>query len=68
MNEVMLLKLFTVNSNNRKVSVIFLTQNFYEKGKYARSISLNAHFLIIFKNKRDEAQLMHLLRQIYPRE
>jgi len=72
MNEViedkMLLKLFTVNSHHRKVSVIFLTQNIYEKGKYARSISLNAHYLVIFKNRRDEAQLMHLSRQIYPRD
>ena len=52
MNEVIedkrLLTLFTVGSHHRKISVIFLTQNIYEKGRYARSISLNAHYLIIF--------------------
>ena len=61
-----LLNLFTVGSHHRNISVIYLTQNIYEKGKYARSISLNAHYLIIFKNRRDEAQIMHLSRQIYP--
>ena len=72
MNDVIedkrLLNLFTVGSHHRKISVIFLTQNIYEKGKYARSISLNAHYLIIFKNRRDEAQIAHLSRQIYPND
>ena len=40
----------------------------YEKGKYARSISLNSHYLILFKNRRDQAQIMHLARQVYPGE
>ena len=62
------LNLFTVGSHHRKISVIFLTQNVYEKGKYARSISLNSHYLILFKNRRDQAQIMHLARQVYPGE
>ena len=62
------LNLFTVGSHHRKISVIFLTQNIYEKGKYARSISLNTHYFILFKNRRDQAQIMHLARQIYPGE
>ena len=72
MNQVIedrnVLNLFTVVSHHRKVSIIFLTQNVFEKGKYARSISLNAHYLIVFKNRRDEAQIMHLSRQLYPRD
>ena len=47
-----ILNLFTVGSHHRKNSVIFLTQNIYEKGKYARTISLNTHYFILFKNRR----------------
>jgi hypothetical protein len=61
-----ILNLFTVGSHHRKNSVIFLTQNIYEKGKYARTISLNTHYFILFKNRRD--QIMHKGRQTYPRE
>ena len=72
MNQVIddknILNLFTVGSHHRKISVIFLSQNIFEKGKYARSISLNSHYIIIFKNRRDQAQIQHLARQIYPRE
>ena len=63
-----ILNLFTVGSHHRKNSVIFLTQNIYEKGKYARTISLNTHYFILFKNRRDQEQIMHLGRQIYPGE
>ena len=59
------LNLFTVGSHYRNISVIFLTQNVYEKGKYARSISLNSHYFILFKNRRDQAQITHLARQIF---
>jgi hypothetical protein len=40
------LNLFTVGSHHRKNSVIFLSQNIYEKGKYVRTISLNAHYSV----------------------
>ncbi len=32
-------QLFTIGSHHTKTSVIFITQNVYEKGKYARSIN-----------------------------
>jgi hypothetical protein len=63
-----ILNLFTVGSHHRKNSLIFLTQNIYENGKYARTISLNIHYFILFKNRRDQEQIMHLGRQIYPGE
>ena len=63
-----ILDLFTVGSHHRNLSVIFLTQNVYEKGKYARAISINSHYLVLFKNHRDKAQIQHLARQIYPQE
>ena len=63
-----ILSMFTIGSHHKNISVIFLTQNIYEKGKYARSISLNSHYLIIFQNRRDKAQIQHLGRQLYPKE
>ena len=61
-----LLNLFTVGSHHKKITTIFLTQNIYEKGKYARTISLNCHYMVLFKNFRDQSQVMHLSRQLYP--
>lgn len=58
--------LFTVGSHHKNASVIFLTQNVYEKGKYARAISLNSHYIVLFNNRRDISQIMHLGRQLYP--
>jgi hypothetical protein len=61
-----LLNLFTVGSHHKKISTIFLTQKIYEKGKYARTISLNCQYMVLFKNLRDQSQVLHLSRQLYP--
>ena len=62
-----ILHLFTVESHHKNISAIFLTQNIFCKGKYARSISLNSHYLILFRNVRDPSQVSHLGRQLYPK-
>ena len=68
MNEVdqTVASLFTKGSHHRNVSVVFLTQNLFSKNKFARTISLNAHYMILFKNPRDASQFAHLARQMYP--
>jgi len=45
--------MFTKISHHRNVSVVYLTQNVFDKNKYARTISLNAHYLVLIKNPRD---------------
>ena len=60
--------LFTVGSHHGDINVIFLTQNIYEKGKYARSISLNSHYFILFNNRRDKGQIQYTGRQLFPGE
>ena len=60
--------LFTAASHHRKASAILFTQNVFEKGKYARSISLNSNYLVIFNNLRDRRQIKHLGSQLYPGE
>jgi len=43
-----------------------VTQNLFDENKYARTISLNAHYLVLFKNARDATQFARLARQMYP--
>jgi len=56
---------FTKISHHRNVSIVYLTQNLFDKNKYARTISLNAHYLVLFKNPRDATQFATLARQMY---
>ncbi len=62
----LILDLFTVHSHHKNISPIFLTQNLYCKGKHSRSLSLNTHYLVLFKNPRDRTQIRTLGCQIYP--
>jgi len=57
--------LFTKGSHHRNVSVVFLAQNLFPKNKFARTMSLNAHYMILFKNPRDVSQFANLARQMY---
>ena len=57
---------FTKGSHRNKLSVICITQNIFHQGKGQRDISLNAHYIAIFRNLRDRAQIRHLIRQLYP--
>jgi hypothetical protein len=58
--------LFTKGSHHRNLSIIYLTQNLFYKSKQNRTMSLNAHYLVLFKNPRDSTQIATLSRQIYP--
>ena len=60
--------LFTKGSHHLNLSVIFITQNLFYKGSQIRNMSLNSQYLILFKNRRDLSQVMHLGRQLYPRK
>ena len=58
--------LFTKGSHHRNLSVIVILQNLFHQGKESRTISLNAHYMVLFKNPRDSSQITHLAKQIYP--
>ena len=58
--------MFTKGSHHRNLSVIFITQNLFYQNRGQRDISLNAHYIIVFKNPRDAAQITYLARQIVP--
>ena len=61
-------KLFTRGSHHRGISVMYLTQNLFPPGKQSRTISLNSHYMIIFKNPRDSLGIATLARQMYPKK
>ena len=43
-----------------------LTQNLFPPGKQSRTISLNSHRMIVFRNLRDSLGMATLARQMYP--
>ena len=52
-----IVNLFTRGFHHRNLSVIYIVQNIFNQGKGSRSISLNSHYLVFFKNPRDKLQL-----------
>ena len=59
-------KLFIKDSHHLNTSVILVTQNLYAQGRFSRSIALNCHYLVLFKNPRDLSQIGTLGRQMFP--
>lgn len=59
-------QLFTRGSHHRNTSVILILQNIFSKNKHMRTISLNSHYLVLFKNPRDKSQISRLASQMYP--
>jgi hypothetical protein len=58
--------LFTKLSHHRGVSVVFITQNLYHRNRFVRTMNLNTHYIVMFKNPRDANQVTTLARQMYP--
>ena len=57
-----IVNLFTRGSHHRNLSVIYIVQNVFHQGKGSRSISLNSHYLVLFKNPRDKLQVLTLAK------
>lgn len=58
--------IFTKKSHHCNTSVFFVMQNLFHKGKDVRTITLNAHYIVLTKNPRDQSQINHLAKQMYP--
>ena len=59
-------KLFTKGSHHRNLSIVYIVQNLFDKGRSMRTVSINSQYIILFKNSRDKSQIAHLPRQMYP--
>ena len=58
--------LFTKGSHHRNITAVYIVQNVFDKGKIHRTISLNSHYIVLFKNPRDQGQARTLAQQIFP--
>ena len=65
-NQQVVADIFTKYSHHWNVSVIYITQNLFQKSPDFRTMSLNAHYMIVFKNPRDMGQIASLSRQVFP--
>jgi len=54
--------LFTKGSHHKNLSIILISQNLFHQGRGQRDISLDANYIVVFKNPRDRAQIRHLAR------
>jgi len=57
---------FTVYSHHLNCTVVLLIQSLFLECKSYKTCSLNAHYIILMKNKRDGASVSFLARQISP--
>ena len=57
---------FTHKFHLYDISIIYLGQNVSHKDPSHRTISLNANYVVLFKNPRDMSQISHLDKQVYP--
>ena len=57
--------LFVKGMHHLHLSILYINQNLYCKGKYSRTINLNTHILVLMKNPRDVSQLQCLARQAF---
>lgn len=64
-NDPFVHNLFTKISHHLKVTVIYITQNMYERGQC--KMKRNAHYLLMMRNPSDKSQITTLGRQLYPR-
>ena len=60
--------LFTKLVHHKKLFVVMLTQNFFQKTGETRTRRLNAQYMIIFKNPSDVTQIATIGRQMYPHD
>lgn len=59
-------KIFTTHGHHKNTTLIYIMQNPFQKGKNARSISINQHYLCLFKSARDVLSIRNLAQQMFP--
>lgn len=59
-------RIFTVLGHHTKCSLIYISQNIFFNNKTFRNISLNFHYIVKMRNKRDLSQIKYLANQLCP--
>ena len=57
--------IYTKYSHHKQMTVIYIVQNIFNSGAQMRNISLNSHYIILSKNRRDLQQVKVLGIQLY---
>ena len=57
---------FTRGCHHWNMSCVFIVQNIFYKA--LRTVRINTHYLVLFKNPADKSQILSLARQLYPRK
>ena len=58
-------ELFTKYCHHKNITAIMVSQNAFQKGPNACTISLNTHIHMLFANKRDESQVSVFANQLF---
>ena len=66
-NTKSLANLFTKGSHHRNVTILYLVQNMFDQGRSSRTVSLNSHYTVVFRNLRDQSQFRTMASQILPK-
>lgn len=65
-NSKSILDLFTKYSHHRGITLMYLCQDLFPPGKHAKTMSRNAHYMVVFKNPRDQVGIRTLMIQAFP--
>lgn len=57
---------FSITAHHKNCTVFFLTQNLFFQSKTFRSLSLNCHYVVLFRSLRDSRQILSFGAQVYP--
>ena len=59
-------RIFCVLSHHLNLSILYIAQSIFYKGRFSRTISLQIHYFVLFKNNRDRGSVLALCRQVAP--
>ena len=66
-NTKSLAHIFTKGSHHRNVTTLDLLKNMFDLGRSSRTVSLNSHYTVVFRNLRYQSQFRALARQLLPK-
>jgi hypothetical protein len=59
-------EIFTILSHHNNISIIIVMHNLFHKNQFTRNITLNAQYIVYFRNPRDLSSIGFLSRQLAP--
>ena len=67
-NSYILTGLMTKAVHHLPMTLIYITQNIFQKSNDTKTRRLNTNYLILFKNPQDKTQIDYLGRQMFPKD